>query len=682
MTGYDDGLDDFFGRPSSGRTLVVLPERRAAARPTPSAKPARPVRAARPAPRPAPRQPRPVRQPSPRVVPPLVDQATAARRTKRRLIACVVAVGALAATVTVRLADVQVSERETWMAMGTNARDGYQVIPAGRGAIVDRNGQPFALSVVRPNVVADPTYVEEPAHAALLLAPILDVDAAELQAKLSKPDTHYQLLASTVTDEVRAEVEAVLEEDDLAGITFEDQYVREYPSGSLARGIVGKTYDRGLVDDDGHQGQLGIELAFEDELTGAPGRRYFERDTGGNTIADTPESVEPAKPGTDVYLSLDQALQYSTEQALIDQVQATGAEEAMAIITKPSTGEILAMASVAVNEDGTVAATGDNRAVTTVFEPGSVSKMITVASAMEEGVVTPNTVLDVPDHLTLYDHTFTDHDPHPDQAWTTTDILVTSSNIGTIKIAQQLGKDEIDRYQREFGFGQTSGSDIPGEVNGLMLDPDDWSGTSIGAIPIGQGISVTALQMLGAYNVISNDGVYVAPRLVAATDDGHGRTSTDAGETRRVISADNAQAMRLILSKVVSEGTGLSAAVPGYTAFGKTGTARIPQDHPTDPTDSYRTESGGYEYQSSFVGGIDGADLSIIVTVKNAQTSIYGSQVAAPVFAQLASLALRSEQIPPPALVAAAEAGIPELSSSAKAVDGEDPDLVTSATQG
>ena len=672
MTTYDDGLDDFFARPASGRTLVALPARR-------ETRPVRPAprRVAAPAPR-----PRPSRQPRPRAVPPLVDQATAARRTKRRLIACVVAVGALAATVTVRLADVQISERDTWMAMGTNARDGFQKIPAGRGSIVDRNGQPFALSVVRPNVVADPTYVEKPAQTAVALAPILGVDAAALEAKLSKPGTHYQLLAATVTDDVRAKVAAVLEQDKIQGITFEDQYVREYPSGSLARGIIGKTYDRGLVDDAGRQGQLGIELAYEQQLTGVPGRRYFERDTGGHTIADTPESVEPAKPGTDVYLTLDQSLQYSAERALIDQVQATGADEAMAIITKPSTGEILAMASVALSDDGTVAATGDNRPVSTVFEPGSVSKMITVAAAMEEGIVSPTTVLNVPDHLTLYDHTFTDHDPHPDQAWTTTDILVTSSNIGTIKIAQQLGKDEIDAYQRAFGFGQASGSDIPGEVNGLMLDPDHWSGTSIGAIPIGQGISVTALQMLSAYNVISNDGVYVAPRLMSALDDGSGRTPVAPGETRRVLSVANARAMRLILSKVVSEGTGSSAAVPGYTAFGKTGTARIPQDHPTDPADAYRTASGGYEYQSSFVGGVDGADLSIIVTVKNAKTSIYGGQVAAPVFAQLASLALRSEQIPPPALVAASEAGVPELSTSAKAVDGEDPGLVTPATQG
>ncbi|MEO6988749.1 MAG: penicillin-binding protein 2 [Aquihabitans sp.] len=681
MSTYDDGLDDFFGRPTSGRTLVVLPPRRETVR---SAQPARPARAARPAPRRSPvptPAPRP-RQPQPRLAPPLVDQATAARRTKRRLIACVAAVVALAATVTVRLADVQISQRDQWMAMGIDARDGYQEIPAGRGAIVDRKGQPFALSVARANVVADPKYIEEPTQAALALAPILKVDVATLQAKLSKPNSRYQLLAATVDEDVRTALEEVLTEEGIVGITFQDQFVRHYPSDNLARGIVGMTAEGGLVDEDGRQGLRGVELAYEDQLMGTPGRRYFERDTGGNTIADTPESVDPAKPGTDVYLTLDQSLQYSAEQALIDQVDATGADEAMAIITKPSTGEILAMASVARGEDDTITSTKDNRPVSTVFEPGSVSKMITVASAMEEGIVTPNTMLNVPDHLTLYDHTFTDHDPHPDQSWTTTDILVTSSNIGTIKIAQQLGKEKIDAYQRAFGFGQASGSDIPGEVNGLMLDPDDWSGTSIGAIPIGQGISVTALQMLGAYNVISNDGVYVAPRLVGATDDGSGPTPTSAGETRRVLSVDNAQAMRLILSKVVGEGTGSSAAVPGYTAFGKTGTARIPQDHPTDPTDAYRTESGGYEYQSSFVGGIDGADLSIIVTVKNAQTSIYGGQVAAPIFAQLASLALRSEQVPPPALVAAAEAGVPELSTSAKAVDGEDPGLIASTKQG
>lgn len=600
-----------------------------------------------------------------------------------------VAVLVLAAGIGLRMGDIQLSQRDRWMAVGADARDGYRAIPAGRGSILDRNGQALAISVAKPNVVADPTYVTDPVGAAAVLAPVLfagDEDLvtreAELALKLAKSDTRYQLLAPTVTDEVKAAVRSALDEHDIVGVTFEDQYVREYPSADLARGIVGKTFVNGTTDEDGRQGNYGIERAFEDQLTGTPGKLYFERDVNGRTIADTPEKLEPSRPGTDIYLTIDQSLQYSTEQALMAQVEATGAEEAMAIITEPSTGDILAMASVAYDEDGELVVTGDNRPVSTVFEPGSVSKMITIAGAMEEGIVTPNTMLNVPDSLTLYDHTFTDHDPHPDQAWTTTDILVTSSNIGTIKIAQQLGKQKLDQYQRAFGFGRASGSNIPGEVNGLMLDPANWSGTSIGAIPIGQGISVTALQMLSAYNVISNDGIYVAPRLVGGTDAGTGREPVATGASHRVLSADNAQAMRSILAKVVSEGTGASAAVPGYTAFGKTGTARIPQDNPTDPTDAYRTESGGYEYQSSFVGGVDGADLSIIVTVKNAKTSIYGSQVAGPVFAQLASLALRSEHIPPPALVAAAEVGVPELSTSAKSVDGEDPGLVTSPTQG
>jgi cell division protein FtsI (penicillin-binding protein 3) len=296
--------------------------------------------------------------------------------------------------------------------------------------------------------------------------------------------------------------------------------------------------------------------------------------------------------------------------------------------------------------------------------------MITVAAAIEEGAVTPQTVIDVPDHLQIYDKDFKDHDPHPTQPWSVTDILVTSSNIGTIKIARELGAEKVDRYLRSFGFGQSTGLDFPAESAGIMRPLEDWSGVDIGAIPIGQGVAVTAMQMLAAYNVVANDGTYVAPKLVAATDDGDGRSATGASRRRRVVSAETAQAMRGMLDQVVTDGTGKLAAVPGYPIGGKTGTARIPQAvH--DPEDGYLAPDG-YHYQSSFVGFVDGADLSIIVSVEDAQTSIFGGDVAAPVFSHLAATALRRYQIPPPALVAAAQRAVPELSASAKEVGGED----------
>ncbi|CAN5848546.1 cell division protein FtsI [soil metagenome] len=575
-----------------------------------------------------------------------------------------------------RLTDVQLTNRAAYVAYGADQRDGFRSLPAGRGAIYDRHGQAFALSVPEPNVVADPVSIDEPAVVAQSLAPVLDIDEATLVEQLSARPSRYQVLAPTVSTDVAAAVAAL----DLTGIDLEDQFVRQNPSGDLARAVVGHTYGDGLVDTEGRQGLTGVEAAFEDELRGTPGERWFEKDPDGNTIAGTPERTEPARPGTDLYLTLDQSLQYATEEALVEQVKATGATQAMAIIAHPSTGEVLAMASVADAGEGTVTTTGDNRAVASVFEPGSVNKVITVAGALEEGLTGPDTVHQVPDRIQVADHLFTDHEPHPTEDWTTTDILVTSSNVGTVQLAQQLGPERIDSYLRDFGFGSASGG-FPGEVNGLLLPLDDWSGTSIGAIPLGQGISVTALQMLAAYNVIANDGVYVPPTLMVGTDAGSGTVPDAPAPGRQVLSAETAIAVRHMLAKVVTDGTGTRAEVPGYVAFGKTGTARIPQ-FGGDADDAYKDAEGKYHYESSFVGGIDGADLSIIVTVQDAETSIYGSELAAPVFADLAALALRRDQVPPPALLEDARADVPELSASAREVQGEDPGPIDPATQG
>ena len=724
MTGRDDfdDVDEFFARPKSpraARAATSLRERplsppsrsrrvgasRPVARraqrlvpmPVPSPHPADRLTARRGPARPSrpadgrglaerPRAVAPARPPRPPRSRPLpVDGDLAHRRTRLRLVGFVVVVVLLGAGITVRLADIQLTGGADCRtvavidckAYGADQRSAFRPIPANRGGIFDRNGQAFALSVPEPSVVADPAAVDGPIRTARALAPLLGGDETDLVEKLSQRGTRYQLLAATISAAVEKKVRAL----DLEGITFEDQYVRQNPSDGLARAVVGETYDDGRVDKQDRQGQTGLELAYDGELKGTPGRIAFERDPAGGTIAGTREKVRAAEPGTDLYLTLDQSLQYGAEQAVADQVSATGAKQGMAVISRPSTGEILAMVSVASDEEGNVSNTGDNKPVTAVFEPGSVNKMIAVAGAMEEGLVGPDTVLEVPDRLQVADHQFSDNEAHPTEPWSTTDILVTSSNIGTIKIAQQLGREKVDGYLRRFGFGSATSTDFPGEVDGLMLPLDQWSGTSIGAIPIGQGLSVTALQMLAAYNVIANDGVYVAPKLVAATDKGSGKRATEASNGRRVVSAETAQAVSGMLERVVSDGTGKSAQVPGYPAAGKTGTARIPQPGPhADPTDAYQDANGEYHYESSFVGFVAGADLSIIVTVQDAQTSIYGSKVAAPVFAHLASLALRNEAIPPPALVRGA--AVPELSASAREIEGEDPGLVTTTTQG
>jgi cell division protein FtsI (penicillin-binding protein 3) len=347
----------------------------------------------------------------------------------------------------------------------------------------------------------------------------------------------------------------------------------------------------------------------------------------------------------------------------------------MAIISRPDTGEILAMANVSADPrpDGALGPaepSSNNASLTTTFEPGSVNKVITLAAALESGVTTPSTGMEVPDHYTVADHEFTDDHNHEPEMWTPTDILVSSSNVGTIKIAQELGDDRLDAALRRFGLGAPTGLDFPRETRGRLLDPDEWSGTSLGSIAIGQGISVTAMQMLGAFNVIANDGTYVAPRLVEATVGADGtRRKTPVGARRRVVSEDTARTMQAMMAKVVSEqsGTGTRAQVPGYTVAGKTGTARKPMT-PSMPDDGYKDLQGRYHYVATFAGFVpaEQPELSIIVVIDEPTTEYYASDVSAPAFSELARYALRRYDIPPAAVRAQAE--VPEVSASARGV--------------
>jgi cell division protein FtsI (penicillin-binding protein 3) len=287
-------------------------------------------------------------------------------------------------------------------------------------------------------------------------------------------------------------------------------------------------------------------------------------------------------------------------------------------------------------------------AVTRVFEPGSTNKVVTIAGALEEGVVTSTTHMNVADTLPVADVTFHDSEPHPLMWWTTADILAHSSNVGTIQIAQRLGKGRIDRYLRAFGMADPTELDFPGESGGLLPEPDDWSGTSIGSIPIGQGVAVTAVQMLGAYNTIANGGTYVAPSLVRATVDASGKEKpAPEPATHRVVSEATAAEVTRMLTAAVQVGTGTAARIEGYTVAGKTGTARKPSETKAGYSDSY---------MASFVGFLpaEAPRLSAIV-VLDEPTPYYGGIVAAPVFAAIGSFAIRHFGIPAkPGEVAAA----------------------------
>jgi cell division protein FtsI (penicillin-binding protein 3) len=344
-------------------------------------------------------------------------------------------------------------------------------------------------------------------------------------------------------------------------------------------------------------------------------------------------------------LTIDQSLQYEVERVLGERISATGSHAGMAIVTDPSTGEILAMANMAAGTEGEPPRPSTaNMALTNVFEPGSVNKVITVAAALELGLVNPDTVIDTPARLPVSVHTFSDVHEHA-PAMSVRDIVVQSSNVGTIKIAQMLGRDRIDHYLREFGFGTRTAVGFPGESGGILLPPENWVGTSIGSIPIGQGIAVTALQMLEAYNTIANDGVHVASRLVKATVD-HDGTQHDAEPSarRRVVSERTARQVRDMLADVVRAGTGQQATIDGYTVAGKTGTARKPLE-----------DARGYKpgaYMATFAGFVPAEKPALSIIVVLDEPSIggyYASTVAAPVFGDIARYALRQFHIPPPA---------------------------------
>lgn len=579
---------------------------------------------------------------------------------RRRLLTLPVLSVLLFGVVAAKLVDVQVRNPDRFLAQGQVQRVASVRLPAGRGSLLDRNGEALAMSVPRRTVFADPSLITDPEAAARRLAPVLRVDRLLLTAQMSEPG-RFTVLARTLDDPVADAVEAL----DIRGIGFVEEFKRVRPSSDLGRSTVG------TVSADGASGTAGLEMQLNDMLTGTAGEVTYERAkvAGGGSIAGSQRRIVPARPGAEVTLTLDQALQFETERILADHLGRAGAEGGIAIVSRPSTGEILALANLETGPDGGLRPSSNNLALTTVYEPGSVNKIITVAAAIEEGIVTPETVMEVPDSLPVGDHVFTDSHPHPTTPWSVTDILATSSNVGTIMLAQQLGGERLDEYLRRFGFGTGTGLDFPAESRGLLLDAEDYEtqSTAIGSVPIGQGVSVTALQMLQAFNVLGNDGSYVPARLVRGVTRSDGSTlPVPSAPPRRVVSDEAAGAVRAMMEQVVSRGTGQSAAVPGYTVAGKTGTARKPQ-----PGGGYVDEDGVMHHVATFAGLLpaENPDLSVIVIIDepDPDLSIYAADVAAPAFADISRVALRRMNIAP--AVGGSITEVPEMSPSARDID-------------
>ncbi len=565
---------------------------------------------------------------------------------RHRLIALLAVFVIVAAALVAVLVDLQTVRPDRYRSLGEDQRVRTRQIAGYRGSVVDRNG--FVLAAARPShqIVADPTLVADPAAVAALLAPVLDVDRVELVALLTpdSADDRYSLLARDVDDEAVARIQQLdAAHGDLAllaGIFIRPEEDRVYPAGNLATAVVGR------VDPD-EQGIFGVEAQYNDQMVGSPGSERFERGRFGSiSVGDW--RVDPATAGDDVVLTIDNRIQYFAEETLIEHCEEAGAEGATAVVSNPSSGELLAVASVVRSDDGSCGVASYNTALVDTFELGSVVKPLVVAAATEVNGFTADSLVEVPGRLSLGGKTFTDTPAHPSAPFPIHQILANSMNVGTIVLSQQLPAEQLYGYLKAFGIGEPTGLGIPGESSGSLRHPDDWWGADYGSIPIGQGVTLNATQLLMAYNALANDGRYLPPVLVSATEAADGRIATAAeGEAVEVVSARTADEITRSLAAVVESGTGGRAAIPGYVVAGKTGTAwKVFESSPGQFTYG---SPGDRRYVVTFVGYLpaERSELSMVVLVDEPDGDATASAIAAPIFAEIAGYAVRVLGIPP-----------------------------------
>lgn len=528
-----------------------------------------------------------------------------------------------------RFVVLQVVEADDYRALAADFRQREIAFPAHRGSILDRNGESLAESVELETVYAEPTQIEDVGETAAALAAVLDLRAKELMPALrgNFPGDKFEYLARQVDPKTAEKVEAL----ELPGVHLMKEPKRIYPNARLASHLLG------FVNADG-DALGGIELQYDEILKGAPGRMLLEQDSSGrHSLPQADFEYERARPGRSLYLTIDKDLQYFTEHALRGAVDQYKATTGSAIVLDPRTGHILALANLPDFDPNSFFRFEDderrNRAVTDMYEPGSAFKIVTASAVLEEGISKPRATIAVPDALQVADRVINDSHSHPVEHMSLAEIIAQSSNVGTVKLGLEMGPELLDKWIRRFGFGQKTGLDFPGEAAGLVLDLDAWSGSTIGTVPLGQGVAVTPLQMAAAYAAIANDGVWVEPKIVHAVSTPEGEVAPSARPSnRRIVSPRTAARMRKILVRVVERGTGVEALIPGYAVGGKTGTAQKPL-----PTGGY-----GDSHIASFAGMAPADDPEIVVlVVLEEPTPIWGGSTAAPTFKKIMEFALR-----------------------------------------
>jgi cell division protein FtsI (penicillin-binding protein 3) len=535
--------------------------------------------------------------------------------------------------VAARVVDLQAVQGPTLAASALKDRTRTVVLPATRGDITDVNGVPLATTVAARNITVDQTMVKDVAAEAAALATVLGGDA-EAYAQRMTGTRRFVYLAKNVTPDVWAKVSALK----LAGIFSEPTTTRIYPAGEVAANVVGHVRADGT-------GGSGLEYGFDKELAGVAGTQVYQSSARGTEIPTVASSGSDPVAGTGVRLTIDRDLQWVAQAAIAAKVKEARADSGTVVVMDPRTGQIRALATVPTFDPNRPAdaAQADvrNRAVSDVFEPGSTSKIMTMAAVIEERKATPLSKMVIPPVLVRPAKTWHDHDPHGRLKLTLNGVLAKSSNIGTIMAAERIGGDTLYSYLKKFGIGEPTGLRFPGESEGYVPPPTKWSATSFGTIAFGQGLSVTAVQAASVFATIANDGVRVEPTLVAGFTGSDGTyQAAPAADSTRVVSVSTAQTVRQMLESVVSaEGTAPKAAIPGYRVAGKTGTAnRI-----DDSCGCYRG------YTASFIGmaPADNPTLVVAVFLQNPRNGHFGGVLAGPVFKKVMTFGLEHGRTPP-----------------------------------
>ncbi|MFB7344847.1 peptidoglycan D,D-transpeptidase FtsI family protein, partial [Streptomyces hydrogenans] len=566
----------------------------------------------------------------------------------------------------VRLLQVQAVDASAYAAKADKYRYQEYTLSAERGEITDRNGIALATSVDAYDITADPKLFtpeeskvrDAPEQAAALLAPILGKEPAELAKKLRTPKSRYTLLARKQTPQVWNQIKDLKKVyaqkaraaggtgvNLLGGVLSEPSTKRVYPNGDLGAGILGYVNAEG-------RGAGGIESMLDPELAGRDGKIRFTA-SGGRQVPTAGSQGTPAVPGSDIELTIDRDIQWAAQQAISDQVRKSKADRGYVIVQDTRTGEVLAMANAPGFDPNDLSAANaaamGNAALQDAYEPGSTSKVMSMAAVLEEGKATPDTHVTVPNRLHRGDRLFKDDIDHRTWYLTLNGVLAKSSNIGTILATGQLGKDQaesnrvLDGYLRRFGIGSPTGLGFPGETPGILAKPEDWSTSQQYTIPFGQGLSVNALQAASVYSTIANGGVRVEPTLVRGTKGPDGRfTPAAAPDENRVVSEKTAKTLAQMLESVVEdrEGTGTRAAIPGYRVAGKTGTANR-----VDP------ELGRYKgYTASFAGfaPADQPRVTVYCAIQNpTKGSYFGGQICGPIYKKVMEFALKTLHVAP-----------------------------------